>query len=51
MPGSDSDSSEDEEEQDEGGGPRSVRRRAARPAPVPLDASIKLWDFGIPVDG
>ncbi|KAJ7474877.1 WD40-repeat-containing domain protein [Mycena latifolia] len=25
----------------------SVRRRAARPTPVPLDASVKLWDFGI----
>ncbi|KAJ7763191.1 WD40-repeat-containing domain protein [Mycena maculata] len=40
-----SDSSDDGDDGDGEG--EVVRRGAARPTPVPIDASIKLWDFGI----
>ncbi|KAJ7171274.1 WD40-repeat-containing domain protein [Mycena filopes] len=47
------DSSDDEEEEEEEaadgvvgeGERRSVRRAATRPTPVPLDASLKVWEF------
>ncbi|KAJ7143861.1 WD40-repeat-containing domain protein [Mycena epipterygia] len=42
----DSDSSSSDED-DDGEVRESVRRLAARPTPVPLDASVKVWDFGI----
>ncbi|KAJ6531415.1 WD40-repeat-containing domain protein [Mycena vulgaris] len=33
-------------DEENGDTPQSVRRNAARPTPVPLDASVKFWDFG-----
>ncbi|KAJ7147573.1 WD40-repeat-containing domain protein [Mycena crocata] len=39
----DSDSSNDDDQEVV----KQVRRLAARPTPIPLDPSIKLWDFGI----
>ncbi|KAJ7158129.1 WD40-repeat-containing domain protein [Mycena filopes] len=45
---SDDDDEEEEDEEEAGGGAErrsGVRRAAARPTPVPLDASLKVWEF------
>ncbi|KAJ7042201.1 WD40-repeat-containing domain protein [Mycena alexandri] len=50
----DSSSGEDSDEASDanvGTGPRSIRRPATRPTPIPLDASMKLWEFGSLADG
>ncbi|KAK7052613.1 Telomerase Cajal body protein 1 [Favolaschia claudopus] len=51
MESSESSSEEEEGENDDEGGAtgsksRNVRRSAARPFPVPLDSSIKVWNLG-----